>query len=82
MLSRNTKDEFERLQLNYPAVAVKFCYSQPEGIRHVGKVLSFCQFVKEAQDTGEMFYVTKDDDNCSGKMVLGMIPTSGFNMRF
>jgi uncharacterized protein (DUF169 family) len=80
MLSQNTKEEFERLKLDYPAVAVKYCFSQPAGIKHVNKELSFCQFVKEAQDTGETFYVTKDDDNCSGKMVLGMIPEPGFTL--
>lgn len=67
------KNVFHKLGLQYPAVAVKLCYSQPTGIEHIGKSLSFCQFVREAQDSGRKFFMTKEDDNCFGKMVLGMI---------
>lgn len=73
MLSQTAKNVFQRLELPFPAVAVKYHFSQPEGVDHIDKTLSFCQFVKEAQDTGKKFFVTKDDDNCFGKMVLGMI---------
>lgn len=78
MLSQSAKDLFSKLRLPYPAVALKYCYSQPEGVDHVGETLSFCQFVRKAQDTGKKFFITKDDDNCFGKMVLGMIPKPGF----
>ncbi len=74
MLSIKTRELFEKLGLDYPAVAIKYCYAQPENTRHLNKKLSFCQFLKEAQDSGEKFFVTKDDDNCFGKMALGMIP--------
>ena len=74
MLSQKAKDLFTKLDMEYPAVAIKYCYSQPEGVDHIDKVLSFCEFVKEAQVSGKKFFITKDDDNCFGKMVLGMIP--------
>jgi len=74
MLSEKAKELFSKLDLPYSAVALKYCYSQPKGVNHVGKTLSFCQFVKECQDRNEQFFVTKDDDNCFGKMALGMIP--------
>lgn len=77
MLSDSFKEAFQKLEMQFPAVAIKYCFSQPEEVEHVGKTLSFCQFVKEAQDTGRKFFVTKDDDNCFGKMVLGMIEKPG-----
>lgn len=77
-MHQKARDLFKKLELPYPAVALKFCYSQPENVDRVDETLSFCQFIKKAQDTGKMFYTTKDDDNCFGKMVLGMIQKPGF----
>ena len=77
-MDKNTKDLFGKLELPYPAVAIKYSYSRPEGVEHVDEELSFCQFVRKAQDSGKAFYVTKDEDNCFGKMVLGMVPIQGF----
>ena len=74
MLSQKAKDLFEKLGMEYPAVAIKYCYSQPEGVAHTDETLSFCEFVKKAQTGGKPFFITKEDDNCFGKMVLGMIP--------
>ena len=76
-MDKNAIELFEALALPYPAVALKYCYSQPEDVVRVDEPLSFCQFVKKAQDTGKKFFITKDDDNCFGKMVLGMIPKAG-----
>jgi len=78
MLSKGDKELFDKLELDYPAVAVKFSFSEPQNSERAGKTLSFCQFIKEAQDTGKKFYITKDDDNCFGKMVLGMITKPPF----
>ena len=73
MLDEKAKNVFHKLGLKFSAVAIKLCYSQPQGVEHIDKNLSFCQFVREAQDSGRKFFMTKDDDNCFGKMVLGMI---------
>ena len=78
MLSQKAKDLFAKLDMQFPPVAIKYCYAQPEGIPRVDKTLSFCQFVKEAQDTGKAFYITQEDDNCFGRMALGMIPKPPF----
>ena len=74
MLSQKAKDLFAKLEMDYPAVAIKYSYAMPENTTHTDKTLSFCEFVKEAQVTGKKFFITKDDDNCFGKMALGMIP--------
>ncbi|MBP1765511.1 MAG: hypothetical protein H6Q65_2569 [Firmicutes bacterium] len=73
MLKEAEKGVFEKLGLQFPAVAIKFHYSQPENVERIDKSLSFCQFVREAQDIGKPFFITKDDDACFGKMVLGMV---------
>ncbi len=78
MLSIRDKELLSELNLDYPAVAIKYCFSRPENAEQAGKTLSFCQFIKEAQVAGRKFYITKDDDNCFGKMVLGMSEKSPF----
>lgn len=74
MLSERAKELFAKIGMEFPPVALKYCYSQPEGVDHCDEVLSFCEFAKKAQVTGKKFFITKEDDNCFGKMVLGMIP--------
>lgn len=77
MLSQKAKDLFTKLDFEFQPVAVKYCYGQPEGYEHVDEVLSFCQFAKKAQVEDRAFFITKDDDNCFGKMIMGMIPKPG-----
>ena len=74
MLTQKAKDLFAKLDMDFPAVAVKYCFAKPETVPHTDQKLTFCQYVKEAQVTGKAFYITKEDDTCFGKMVLGMIP--------
>ncbi|MGN1002210.1 MAG: DUF169 domain-containing protein [Oscillospiraceae bacterium] len=74
MFNENAKKRFADLGMEYPPVAVKFHYARPEGVRQSDKTLSFCQFLKEAQTTGERFYIAGENDNCHGKMALGMAP--------
>ncbi len=73
MLSTHNKGLLERLELSYPAVAVKFRFEAPEAPHYDGAPLAFCQYLKYTQDTGAHFYIDVDDDACYGKMVLGMI---------
>lgn len=72
MLSAEAKAIFEKLEMPYPAVAMKFCFEKPAGYEQCEKTLALCQFVKVAQG-GEKFYITADNDDCMGKMMLGMI---------
>ena len=73
MLTQEAKDLFYKLDFEFQPVAVKYCYSQPEGVEHVGETLSFCEFPKKAALEDRAFFVTVEDDNCFGKMVMGMI---------
>ena len=74
MLSDSFRKNFDRLQMPYPAIAIKFHYAKPEGVEHTDRHFSFCQYLKEAQVTGKNFFITRDDDNCFGKVALGMVP--------
>jgi uncharacterized protein (DUF169 family) len=64
-------------QFNFerPPVGVKFLFSKPEGIEPLGldKNLSFCDFLVEAQKTGNPFYFgNENNETCVGKFLLGM----------
>ena len=63
---------FKKLKLEKPPVAINYCFHKPEGVEKLNKSLGLCEMVKEAQDRGKPFYFTKDDENCVGKMFLGM----------
>lgn len=78
MIDSASKKAFAELGCKFRPIAVKFCYARPEGIPQASEILSFCQFVRLCQDTGETFYIDKNNDNCFGRMVLGMIPKQPF----
>jgi len=80
MLSQNAKDLFAKLNMEYPPVAVKYHYVRPEGVEHLEDVLSLCQFLQKSQLEKRRFYITKDNENCSGKMVLGMVPKDSYEI--
>lgn len=81
MLSNKEKNLIRKLELEYPAVAIKMCFEKPDCMHYDGPEVAFCQFVKYAQDTHKHFYIQKEDDQCYGKLALGMIetpPVTGF----
>ena len=66
-LSIYSKFNFEK-----PPVGVKFLLKKPEGIEQLDKSLPFCEMLKEAQQRGTPFYFSKENEDCVGKLVLGM----------
>ena len=69
-LSPYKKFDFER-----PPVGVKFLFKRPEGIEQLelDKSMAFCERIKEAQQRGAPFYITRDNiEECVGKFLLGM----------
>lgn len=75
MLREKAKELFEKLDLPYPSIAVKYHLCKPENVKHYdGDKLAYCQYLKYAQDHQESFYITKEDDECYGKMAVGMVP--------
>jgi uncharacterized protein (DUF169 family) len=70
-LSVYSKFKFERTP-----VGVNYSFHKPEGIEKLDKQLGLCEMVKEAQETGKTFYITREEENCVGKIFLGMMGPS------
>lgn len=75
-LSDEAKEVLGSLKCEYTPVAVKFLAVKPDnfGLHYnkTDKKMSLCQFVSYAQKTGEAFYIDKSNEDCMGRMVLGM----------
>lgn len=75
MISERSKELFEKLNMPYPAIAIRFHVCRPANIpKYEGEKVAFCQYLSKAQSQKGSFYIEKDDDACYGKMALGMIP--------
>jgi len=57
-------------------VGVKFLPSRPEGMEQLDKSMALCEMIKEAQQRATPFYITKDNEDCAGAMMLGMVEPS------
>jgi uncharacterized protein (DUF169 family) len=74
MLSDKAKELFKKLKLDYSPVALKFTPIKPEGVSLTEAKMSLCQFVRETQKAGKKFCISVANEDCVGKMVLGMEP--------
>ena len=63
---------FKKFNFEKPPVAVKFLLPRPKGIEQLDKALPFCEMIKEAQQRGTPFYFSKENENCVGKVILGL----------
>jgi uncharacterized protein (DUF169 family) len=66
-LSIYSKFNFEK-----PPLGVKFLFTRPKGIEQLDKTIAICEMLKEAQQRGTPFYFSKENENCFGKIILGM----------
>ncbi len=65
---------YKRFKFEYAPVAVKFLLPKPdEGIKQLNKTLSLCEMIMEARVRNEPFYITKNNEECVGKVALGMV---------
>ena len=69
-LSIYKKFNFERAP-----VGVKFLPVRPEGIEQLDTTMALCEMIKEAQRRKTAFYIDKDNEDCAGAMILGMVET-------
>ena len=74
MISQRLKDSIQKLPLPYKAVALRYCFEKPAWPHFDDEKKAFCAYVNYAQVTGKRFYIEKDDDQCYGKVSMGMIP--------
>lgn len=64
---------YKELNLAKPPVGVKFSLPRPEGVMQLDKSLPFCEMINEAQRSNEPFYISKENEDCVGKVALGMV---------
>ncbi len=63
---------FNKFNFERPPVGVKFLATKPKGIKRLDKTLALCEMLREAQEKGP-FYVTREDFECVGPLLLGMV---------
>jgi uncharacterized protein (DUF169 family) len=63
---------YRQFKFERSPVAINYFFHKPEGIEKLNKPLGLCEMVKEAQQRGTPFYFTKEEENCVGKVFLGM----------
>lgn len=66
---------YSKIGFEKPPVGVKFSFFRPKGIEPLSmdKNLSFCEMLKESQQTGTPFYFGREhNESCVGKFLLGM----------
>ena len=63
---------FNRFDFERKPVAVKYMIKKPEGIEKLKKPIALCEMLREAQE-GPPFYAEKEDFECVGPFLLGMM---------
>ena len=63
---------FKKFNFEKPPIGVTFQFFKPEGIEPLDKKLAACEMIKEAQERGTPFYFTAENEDCFGKVPLGM----------
>jgi uncharacterized protein (DUF169 family) len=66
-LSVYNRFNFERIP-----VGVNYFFHKPEGIEKLDKPIGLCEMAKEAQEKGKPFYFTGEEENCIGRIFLGV----------
>ncbi|MFP3974658.1 MAG: DUF169 domain-containing protein [Dehalococcoidia bacterium] len=64
---------YRKFNFDKPPVGVKFLRVRPEGIERLDKQMALCEMMNEAQQRGKPFYIDKDNEDCAGAMILGMV---------
>lgn len=63
---------FNKFNFAKRPVGVKYLLTRPDGIKKLDKQLAFCEMLKEAQE-GSPFYAVKENFECVGPILLGMV---------
>jgi uncharacterized protein (DUF169 family) len=63
---------FDKFNFERKPVAVKYMLKKPDGIAKLNKPLALCEMLREAQ-AGIHFYAKKEDFECVGPFLLGMV---------
>ena len=72
MFGEKERNIFEKLALDYPAIAIKFCRNRPLGFEQAEGKNALCTFLGKAQKENKAFYISVENEDCMGKVALGM----------
>jgi uncharacterized protein (DUF169 family) len=61
-----------KFEFEHAPVGVKFLFSRPEGIEKLDESAGICEMIGIAQRKGTPFYFSKKEEDCFGRVVLGM----------
>jgi uncharacterized protein (DUF169 family) len=67
---------YNKFNFEKPPVGVKFLPGRPGGMEKLDKSMALCEMINEAQIRGTPFYIDKDNEDCAGAMILGMVAPS------
>jgi uncharacterized protein (DUF169 family) len=67
---------YKKFNFDRTPVGVKFLAVPPEGIEKLDTKMALCEMMNEAQQRGKAFYMDKDNEDCAGAMIMGMIAPS------
>jgi len=71
MFDARKREIFEKLNLSYPAVAIKFCHNRPRDIPQVEGVDKFCMYLLKCQKEQRKFCIAAENEDCMGGSVMG-----------
>jgi uncharacterized protein (DUF169 family) len=57
---------YEKFNFERAPVGVKFTYREPEGVQQLDTQAALCEMLKLAQQRDAPFYITKENENCTG----------------
>lgn len=63
---------YRKFNFEKSPIGVNFLYRRPEGVVRLDKNLPLCGMIKEAQQRKAAFYMDKENEDCFGKLPLGM----------
>ena len=64
---------YKKFNFEYQPVGVKFLRRRPDGVEHLGRTMALCEMINEAQRRDVPFYMDKDNEDCAGAMIMGMV---------
>lgn len=64
---------YRKFNFEKPPVGVKFLPGRPEGMEQLDSKMALCEMINEAQQRGTAFYIDKDNEDCAGAIMLGMV---------
>ncbi len=62
-----------KFNFRYKPTGIKFSLARPEGMEPLDRKLAFCEILREALQRPKPFYFAKEQEDCFGKAILGMV---------